>query len=147
MKSILKLFLATLLVVAISTGCKKYEEGPSVSVLTRTMRLCGEWKITSVVKNGFDITDSFVTACGGSGFVLHIQRDRILHNEFGKFHTEGGIVPVESRWQWEDDKSNVYFSERPAAPFEFSYEIIKLKGKELGLRYTDGMDVTVLRFK
>ncbi len=37
--------------VFIFSSCKKYEDGPAVSLLTKTSRLTGEWEVTEIDKD------------------------------------------------------------------------------------------------
>lgn len=41
-------------VIALAFACGKYEEGPKFSLESKKSRLVGEWKVTSITKNGVD---------------------------------------------------------------------------------------------
>jgi len=55
--------LFTLLMVAIvifsATACKKYEDGPVISLASRTSRVANDWKIGEAFDNGNNVTSSF----------------------------------------------------------------------------------------
>lgn len=64
MKTHKKLFSAAILCVFASTtlffseGCKKYEDGPALSLRTKTHRVVNTWKIEQYLVNDTNVTDS-----------------------------------------------------------------------------------------
>ena len=56
MKNIVQ-FLLTLFVIVITiSSCRKYEEGPNVSLRTKKARVTNNWRIESASLNGVDVT-------------------------------------------------------------------------------------------
>lgn len=45
--------------IAMISGCKKYEEGPALSLRSRTARVENVWKVEKYIKNGTDETAEF----------------------------------------------------------------------------------------
>lgn len=63
MKTILKTSLISILVILTIGACKKYEEGPAISLRSKEKRLCQTWKLVSWTENGdiVDMGDIFYT--------------------------------------------------------------------------------------
>lgn len=56
MKKTNLLLLSIFILSFLFVGCSKYEEGPAVSLLSKTTRICGTWKVTKRQLNGADVT-------------------------------------------------------------------------------------------
>ncbi|MBK7183786.1 MAG: hypothetical protein IPH89_13115 [Bacteroidetes bacterium] len=54
-----KLFIIGVLAILLFTTCKKYEEGPCISLYSKEHRVVGEWDIEYLGINGYDSTDYF----------------------------------------------------------------------------------------
>jgi len=57
--SVLVILLAMIIILTMQ-GCKKYSDGPFISLRTRTERVAHAWKIGSYTKNGADHTSTMV---------------------------------------------------------------------------------------
>ena len=107
-------------------SCGKYEEGPAVSLLTKKQRLTGDWTLESYSSDGVDLT-SQMQAVVGSSFEWQIEKD-------GHYHMTGNINQS-GTWELGEDKDDVRFT--PDTGSVDSYRILRLKNKELKLRYTN----------
>jgi hypothetical protein len=58
MRKINPVIFAMLLSLAIVTGCKKYEDGPRISLLSRTKRVSDTWTVQQLLVNGVDQTST-----------------------------------------------------------------------------------------
>lgn len=140
MKKIPILFCALLLSLPILfSSCKKYEDGPMISLLTKKSRLCGEWKLESYTLNDSDLTSAFQLA-RGSDYVLTISKDE-TYKEKGNFSDEG-------TWKFRDNKEAFFrISSKPGA-FENTYKILRLKNKSLWIKQTaSNGDIAVIKYK
>lgn len=126
-----KSFLAGLLVLAsvafVMPSCKKYEDGPTVSLLTKKSRLCGEWVIDKYYVNDVDQTSLYMTLVGNN-FVWEIEKDGT--------YKQSGNGTDNGTWELGEDKDDVRFQSSAANSTEVSYRILRLKSKELWLKYT-----------
>ena len=48
----LKLILFSFAVISLTNGCKKYDEGPSISLTSKKARLANSWKFEDIIFNG-----------------------------------------------------------------------------------------------
>ena len=138
--AVIYLFLA---LFAIS-GCKKYDEGPAISLRSKEARLCREWKVDKIQLNGDDVTgndDYGITEYKKDGSVTVSYDD-----------PEFGPIVYNAQWRFADNKDFLEVSEpeyngkasfAKLPPFikhtlesEWtSYEILRLTSKELFLKY------------
>lgn len=124
MKTILRT-LALLFVMAVAfTGCKKYEEGPKLSLRTKKARLCHEWKVTNINVNGVDVTP--ITAFD---IKLDIEKN-------GSYKLSISGLTDEGKWELGEDKDDIYMTSNVAGSVEQAYRILKLENKEIWFRST-----------
>src|SRR5574337_1342464 len=122
--------------VVFTASCNKYEDGPKFSLLSKKARISGEWVVESVT-----IHDTDATSMYPSGYVLEIDKK-------GTYTTEGLNPNDSGTWELGEDKDDVRFQSGASGSPEESYRILRLKNKELWLRYTnlDG-SYTVIKYK
>jgi len=58
-KNTIIIIIAISLLIPFNQGCGKYEEGPSISLRTKTSRLKGVWEITDYDNFDFSFIDSW----------------------------------------------------------------------------------------
>lgn len=111
------------------TSCKKYEDGPAISLLTKKMRLTGDWTLDKYYDGSGADQTAFVSALFGSAWEFQIEKD-------GNFKQTGN-VNTSGTWKLGEDKDDVSFTESNGTTT--TYRILKLKNKELWLRYTNSL--------
>ena len=127
--SCLKSTAALFLICAFAfTGCKKYEEGPLVSLQTRVKRVSNVWK----VQNAFDLNGKDVTA-------NYDLKKWEFTDQFSVIYHEGQRKYF-GRWQFTQSNENLEISYDSLE--EEIYIIKELKDKELTLTQRD-TDITI----
>jgi len=94
MKKLIIYFTLLLMVVG---GCKKYDEGPLISLRSKEKRLCQEWKVDKYLLNGEDFTfyeEQYWTFEQNGDFLIYIN--------YGNNEDQG-----EYSWRWADDKESI----------------------------------------
>lgn len=122
------LFAASLIL----SSCGKYDEGPSISLRSKTSRLTGIWKVTKAVYNGTEQTLS--------------DDDKATTTEFTK---DGKITTTSPQWgsfngTWEfnSDKTKIVTKYTFGGQTSTSeVTILRLTNKELFVEHVDGSDV------
>jgi hypothetical protein len=109
-------------------GCKKYPDGPVLSLRTKKARIVGEWQLDQVIKNGTDSSD-YYKAYLGSNYKLLIKA-HYVYWVLGNF-------PGDGTWRFDDEKEKIYFQPIDKREPEIEYEIRRLKSRQLWLRHTD----------
>lgn len=109
-----------------TTSCGKYEDGPSLSLLTKKQRLCREWDAKSLVdSNGTTYEDN-------SDDVLTFEK------EGGATYTNGGNG-IAGTWEFASDKEQIKTTYTVFGITDTDiYTIMRLTNKELWLKDSDG---------
>lgn len=124
MKKVILSGVIALLAIAI-VSCGKYEDGPSMSLLTKKQRLTGDWTLESYTSDGQDITTTIQTLWGAAEW--QIEKDE-------KYHLTGNLNQ-NGTWELGEDKDDIFMT--PDTGSRITYRILRLKNKELWLRYTN----------
>jgi hypothetical protein len=126
MKKLLVLSLLFAFVAVGFTSCK-YEEGPGISLRSKTARLVGDWKLVAAYDIGVEVTDNY-TQGGAEDYIFNIMED----NTF-KLTTNG--VELTGQWKFNEEKTEVIFSYDLDGNQEALF-IKQLKHKEMILEQT-----------
>jgi hypothetical protein len=151
-----KLTIYLVLLLMVAGGCKKYDEGPLISLRSKEARLCREWKLDKALMNDEDI--------GGTedAGIIEYKKDGSVKITFN--NTELGELIYTSEWRFAEDKKYLEVSEMDYdgkstyknLPFFFKsthsndwtrYEIIRLTAKEHILKYVDESGTYEFRFE
>lgn len=103
------------------TGCKKYEEGPSISPWPKKWRVVNEWTIEKSIFLG-------ISTSGPVGYVIEFKGDGGVAQTgtFSLFTLTG-----ESTWEWGDKKESITFSGS-------EWKILRLTSNEFWVSGLDG---------
>ena len=120
-KTVSKLMLFALAIMLFGLNGCKYEEGPAFTVLTKKMRLTGEWEVVSIEgQNKFG--------------ELYLQFDKD-----GKFKMiyDLGIFKesAEGKWDWAEGKENIEITMDGDTE---EWKVIKLTNSEFWFEDEDG---------
>ncbi|WP_417266299.1 hypothetical protein [Brumimicrobium sp.] len=116
-----KFFTAILLSLTfVLASCSKYEEGPAISLLTKKMRLTGDWTPVKSITDGVSVE--------------YDNKDRIITFEKdGTYISKLSSASFTGEWDFNDDKTKVVISNSGSIQFNNEKEIIRLTNKELWL--------------
>jgi hypothetical protein len=129
MKKLILCGLIALSTIAVTfTSCKKYEDGPSISLLSKKSRLCGHWTLESYTTNDSDITTT-VDSLYGAGWELQIEKD--------DSYKSTGDINQSGKWAFGEDKDDVIFTPDSSSMAVDTFRILQLKSKSLWLRSTN----------
>jgi len=127
MKRIITLVVLAVFILIGTSSCKKYEEGPMISLRTKTQRLAGEWKLDKATQDGVDITNSLPE------LKMTIEKD-------GAYVLTNNATDFPGSWSFDSKKEHVLFKQ-DGSNTEDKYKIIRLKHKELWLDTEVGTQV------
>ncbi|MBL7909990.1 MAG: hypothetical protein JNJ41_02900 [Bacteroidia bacterium] len=148
MKRISSYFFILSIVLSVTfLSCKKYPEGPSFSLRSKSERLSNLWKIQQLKFNGGDST-AFAEKYLFNNYRLDITKN-------GKYNIDYNLVigslliPISEsgKWVFSSDKKSVIFTKETgnttaAIGTNATWEILRLKEKEFWAKYTQNDDVT-----
>ncbi len=127
-----KVFVFSLLALITFAGCKKYEDGPTISLASKKARLVNVWKLDKAFVNGTELTLT--------------TDDKDDYTEFKKdgVYSETTVVNNVSNtttgtWDFDDSKDNVIISYTYGSiTVTSTSKILRLKSKELWMEHVDG---------
>lgn len=116
-----------LLVITISS-CKKYENGPSLSLRSKEERVSNTWKVESYTINGTDYTSTLKNI----NYTETYDKD-------GGYSYASSLGSGSGKWAFNSDKTQI---KRNGVSGQSTYDlvILKLKENEFWYYYMDGND-------
>lgn len=122
-----------LIVFAGLASCKKYEDGPGLSLRTKKARLSNQWSVKEYYEDHEDKTSDYRSIIEQE--MLEIRKDGTYsYNETSNW--PWGIPADEGKWEWKDDKESVTLTSTPHDN-RIEYRILRLKEMELWVETTD----------
>ena len=133
-----KVLLAGGLAAAIGlSGCKKYEDGPYFSLLTKKQRLTGDWEATKLISDGVNMinqgVDVEIEFDNDGDFQLKAKNT--YTDYYGQSYTETNNLKGE--WEFSNDKEEIELDYDDG--FTEDWEITRLTNKELEADITSYM--------
>ena len=124
--------LIALVAVITLSSCQKYEEGPAFSLRTREARVANTWKVDKAMNGDNDVTSSF------DQYVLELTKDRdaTLTANYSLLGIDFDFTTTGS-WDFENSAEDLRLDFEDDDADE-TYEILRLKEKELWLREKGG---------
>jgi len=128
------LFFAFVILISISS-CRKYEEGPNVSLRTKKARITNNWKYESALVNGVEVSlDPY-----------YAKQKHYFYRDGKYIQTIIDPITLEARnlqgnWTlYDNDKKIAITVKVPPANLDstMDYNILKLFEKQMWLRTTD----------
>ena len=129
-----KVLLAGGLATAIGiSGCKKYEDGPIFSLLTKKQRLTGEWEAKKVISDGDNLINQGMELelefDSDGDFKLKSTVQYTYTNYYGQTYTNTYNNQVTGDWEFSNDKEEIELDYDNGGREE--WEITRLTNKEL----------------
>jgi hypothetical protein len=129
----LLLVLVAFMFVAI-TGCGKYEDGPKISLASKTGRLVNKWKLEKYFVNDVEQT------IGTNTSILEIKKDNSW-----TYSDAGSALAWTGTWAFDGDKENILMTSTGSSTADIS-KILRLKSDELWLSSVDGSITTEIHY-
>jgi len=118
----------SLIIGVLFSGCKKYGEGPSLSLRSKTARVANTWKVDSYTINGTDKT----SALTGINYTETYDKD-------GNFSYNSSAGTGSGKWEFQSDKEQIKRSGVSGKSTETLF-ILRLKERKFWYYYLDGND-------
>jgi hypothetical protein len=123
------ILICILLIASSLASCKKYPEGPSISLRSRTARVTNTWKMEMVMENGSDITSTLNN--------IHYTE---TYDKNGNYSYNSTAGSGSGRWMFENKETHIRRQAVSGQP-TVDLIILRLKEKSFWYRYTDGNEV------
>lgn len=139
-----KIILMLIAITTIACACKKYEEGPCISLRSAENRIIGSWDLTELSVDGFDKLDLYYDSLG-KDFEFLITDDHLKVCRMYGPKKDGGGVRLYWIWRLFNEKKilkieNTYGTIHTPSwgPFKvfvrLEWEILRLTNREMKLR-------------
>jgi hypothetical protein len=138
-----KLFYITLILAAtalVFNSCSKYDEGPAISLLSKTARITGEWELDKVYYDGEEQDDL------NYSLEIELKKDGTGSMKSTIFLLLYGSDELDLEWEFDDTKE--YLRTRTKLRLTESWEsyeeskILMLKSSEMWIEYEETDDQT-----
>lgn len=139
--------LVILMLIALTTtllpACKKYEDGPYISFVSRKERVVNAWKIDKVYKNDEEITEAYKNEYPNLVWIFSGNGDVVkTYDLLGISNSTTG------RWGLRSDDEELYYTLNSTLGIEDEYiwTIQKLMQDSFWVTYVEGKDTFEFRF-
>jgi hypothetical protein len=134
----LALLILVLCACILFTECKKYPEGPAISLRSKKERLANTWKLDAIISDGVDSTSYFTQYYKDYTLAL-TKNGSYTISYYVAVPNFGNISNTESgKWAFASQKEEILVTPTSVAigalPVPSTYQILKLYEKELWLR-------------
>ena len=94
------------LFLIVFSSCKKYDEGPAISLRSKEKRLCQEWEMKKIELNGtIDADEDF------SYYYWDIHKEGTIDARL-KYTDESDEETKEFKWEWINDKKGIKITDQ-----------------------------------
>jgi hypothetical protein len=139
-----KATLLFLFLIGIATSCKKYEEGPSFTLLSKKARIANTWKLDRYYENNVEKTSDAQTVF--KDFVLVIDNNNMKYTK--TFKAFGLLNYNETgSWAFSSNQSDVDFKPDDSNIKPYAWKILKLKNTECAFSYVSNNNTYKLYLK
>jgi hypothetical protein len=139
MKKQISSFLLIAFISAIAfTGCKKYEDGPTISLNSKKSRVVNVWVIDKIYSNETDITDVFVALWPNFSFDLKNDNTYIL--------TWTSSTAEQGTWAFDSAKEYIITIPNYSS-ISTKWRILRLKSDEAWVETTADISGVVTKYE
>lgn len=119
------LFKASLLVVVFALGSCKYEEGPKLSLRSKSSRAVNIWILDKALENGTDKTNDYKNAF--VNYQAELKEDKSYVIQYRPFNTTD--YTEKGTWKFSSDKTSIEFTPENKSDGN-PWKILRLKSDE-----------------
>lgn len=140
MKSMTKILMAVVALAFVAVSCGKYEEGPKISLASKTGRLVNTWKMDAMFING---TEQTLTDDDKDDYIEYKKDGGLTITWVSGTST----MSFEGTWEFSDDKTQIISSYTfGSTTSKDTTDILRLKSGELWLEQVDGAETTEVHY-
>jgi len=142
----LNVFLLTVLAsILMLTSCSPYEEGPAISLRSRTERLCNEWRLTRLYINGTEQTLSSFD----QQTTLEFKDNGTVNYSYAVMDSTAIVITGSGTWEFNDDQTEVFttITYTLGGTEKDTFKILRLKEEELWLENNQDGDVVETHYE
>ena len=146
-----KIILFLVIIVSITEGCKRFEDGPTISLCSVKSRITGTWKVDKFYIDGADSTDEYYFKLGCEMKFTKENYNSYGYNTIYIINCKNGNM-LKGHWKFlhNPNRLNIYFNENPYFTSPIGpivsdrsgyWTIIRLTNNEFNLTLTNWPDI------
>ena len=145
MKKLNVILLTVLASILMLTSCSPYEEGPAISLRSRTERLCNEWRLTRLYINGTEQTLSSFD----QQTTLEFEDNGTVNYSYAVMDSTAIVITGSGTWEFNDDQTEVFttITYTLGGTEKDTFKILRLKEEELWLENNQDGDVVETHYE
>ena len=145
MKKLNVILLTVVASVLMLTSCSPYEEGPAISLRSRTERLCNEWRLTRLYINGTEQTLSSFD----QQTTLEFEDNGTVNYSYAVMDSTAIVITGSGTWEFNDDQTEVFttITYTLGGTEKDTFKILRLKEEELWLENNEDGDVVETHYE
>jgi hypothetical protein len=142
MKKMFRIAAVALVIGGISfSSCKKYEEGPALSLLSKKARIAGTWKVEAYLENGVDKTSDYRQLVTDETYTTTKEGTYTSSQT-----TVLGTFSDNGTWELINDKADFKTLSAQSGSTPDTMVIVKLKSKEFWMKSKSGNPVVEIHY-
>jgi len=145
MKKLNVILLTVVASVLMLTSCSPYEEGPAISLRSRTERLCNEWRLTRLYINGTEQTLSSFD----QQTTLEFKDNGTINYSYAVMDSTAIVITGSGTWEFNNDQTEVFttITYTLGGTEKDTFKILRLKEEELWLENNQDGDVVETHYE
>ena len=145
MKKLNVILLTVVVSVLMLTSCSPYEEGPAISLRSRTERLDNEWRLTRLYINGTEQTLSSFD----QQTTLEFKDNGTVNYSYAVMDSTAIVITGSGTWEFNDDQTEVFttITYTLGGTEKDTFKILRLKEEELWFENNEDGDVVETHYE
>ena len=145
MKKLNVILLTVLASILMLTSCSPYEEGPAISLRSRTERLCNEWRLTRLYINGTEQTLSSFD----QQTTLEFKDNGTVNYSYAVMESTAIGITGSGTWEVNDGQNEVFttITYTLGGTEKDTFKILRLKEEELWFENNEDGDVVETHYE
>ncbi len=145
MKKLNVILLTVVVSVLMLTSCSPYEEGPAISLRSRTERLDNEWRLTRLYINGTEQTLSSFD----QQTTLEFEDNGTVNYSYAVMDSTAIVITGSGTWEFNDDQTEVFttITYTLGGTEKDTFKILRLKEEELWFENNEDGDVVETHYE
>jgi len=145
MKKLNVILLTVVASVLMLTSCSPYEEGPAISLRSRTERLDNEWRLTRLYINGTEQTLSSFD----QQTTLEFEDNGTVNYSYAVMDSTAIVITGSGTWEFNDDQTEVFttITYTLGGTEKDTFKILRLKEEELWFENNEDGDVVETHYE
>lgn len=128
------------------SSCKKYEDGPALSIHTKKGRVAGDWEVEQYLQDGVDKTSDYRSIIASETFTY--DKDGSYTSSATATTAFGGQTSTDNgTWAFIDNKEQITSTSSAANSTADTMQILRLTNKEMWVKTVSGSPVEEVHYK